>query len=124
MAAPAIAWLALLASCGQLATASALTIENNLASCLTVQKATLLQVASYAVAQLTFTLTPSTAACGCKSRLNNYTVATPHTDGSQVIMQGRVTLNNNGQQRIPVSADYALVANQPLTITLGCAEAD
>ncbi|UTA47079.1 DUF2195 family protein [Simiduia sp. 21SJ11W-1] len=126
MAAPNVKWLAipLLASCGQLSVANPLTIENNLASCLTVEKATLQRVEGYAIANLSFKLTQSTAACGCKSRLNDYTVVAQYADWQRVVMQGKVALNDKGQQSIPVSADYALVENQPLTMTIGCAEAD
>ena len=47
-----------------------------------------------------------------------------YTDWERVIMQGKVALNDKGQQSIPVSADYALVEKQPLVLTIGCAAAD
>lgn len=126
MAAPSVKWLAvpLLVACGQLSVANPLAIENHLAACLSIESARLHQVESYAIAKVDFTLTQSTAACGCKSQLNDYTVVAKYDDWQRIVMQGKFALTDTGHQSIPISADYALVDKQPLIMTIGCAEAD
>jgi hypothetical protein len=70
--------------------------------------------------KLDFKTLASTAKCGCKSMLNNYSVAITLDGYSRRVLSGSFKFPNQSPITLPLAAQPELIKGQSLDISIGC----
>ncbi|WP_096084383.1 DUF2195 family protein [Agaribacterium haliotis] len=63
----------------------------------------------------------STAACGCRSMVNQYRVSMEHAHGSSALMQGLFIIRENSAMKLPLTMSERLIGDgATITVVFSC----
>lgn len=97
-------------------------IDNDLSRCIIVESAKVRIDQDRPTIEVTFKEISSTADCGCKSRLNAYSVYAIDKSHQSFLMGGKFAFNQSGSIRLPMAIDQEIVGNRPVRLTISCAQ--
>jgi len=109
-----------LVSCVSIADSAKVRIKNTLSQCIEIKSAVIEKQGTLLIAKLMFQPLASTAECGCKSKLNSFSVFIDDNNSMQPLMQGQFIVPVGNELYLPTAAQQQILGNNNVLISISC----
>ena len=96
-------------------------VNNHLDRCIKITNVNLENRATLPVVEFHAEILSSSAECGCKSALSQFSVTKQLNETKREILSAKVVIDQSGNKTWPLAAEASLIDNAQLALVLSCA---